>query len=407
MKAGVAPEIPDRGPRADARSARSDKVPPSLYFETIKNLPVGVAILHLENSSDARTYRIVDLNAAAAELAGLSVESLRGRTLGEFPKVLEALDISNHGEEILRARRVINLDEFTYRDEPIRHGVYSVRIFPVSGEYVGVAIENVTEQNIAELSVYESGAQIDQRTVNLAKVNAVLRMEIAERRSAEEQLEASRDRLRALAARLQRVREEERIRIAREIHDELGQACTALKMDMALLAKKLSKKQRSVTMRMKSAIGLADGLIHSMRRIASDLRPRALDDLGLATALEWQAQEFENRTNVQCRVALPEEPLVLDADRSTAIFRIFQETLTNVARHSQATRVDVRLWKEEAQIVLQIQDNGKGFDSEEAKSRKSLGLIGMQERTILLNGTFQIEGSPGKGTTVTVRVPIS
>jgi signal transduction histidine kinase len=148
-------------------------------------------------------------------------------------------------------------------------------------------------------------------------------------------------------------------------------------------------------------------MIVTLRRIGSELRPRTLDDLGLMAALEWQSQEFESRTGIPCRVALPQEPLVLDAELSTAIFRIFQESLTNVVRHAQATRVEARLEREADQLVFQVRDNGRGFDPEEVKARRSLGLVGMQERALLLKGEFKVEGVPGAGTTVTLRIPLA
>src|SRR6266850_8031679 len=154
--------------------------------------------------------------------------------------------------------------------------------------------------------------RVEQRTAVLGRVNQELRTEIAERARAEEQLRASLDQLRALAARLQSVREEERTSIAREIHDELGQACTAIKMDLALIGRKLTKRQTALRAKVESSIELVDGTIVTLRRIASELRPRTLDDLGLPAALEAQAQEFETRTGVRCVVALPQEQLALD-----------------------------------------------------------------------------------------------
>jgi signal transduction histidine kinase len=151
---------------------------------------------------------------------------------------------------------------------------------------------------------------------------------------------------------------------------------------------------------------LVDSMIVTLRRIASELRPRTLDDLGLPAALEAQAQEFEGRTGIHCSVILPQEPLTLDTDRSTAIFRIFQESLTNVARHAHATRVKARLRRENDRLIFKVFDNGTGFDPEVAKARKSLGLIGMQERALLLNGEFKTEGAPGAGTTVTLTIPL-
>jgi signal transduction histidine kinase len=246
-----------------------------------------------------------------------------------------------------------------------------------------------------------------QRTDVLAQVNHELRTEIAERKRTEEQFKASLEQFRSLAARLQSVREEERTSIAREIHDELGQSCTVIKMDLAMIGRKASKSQTQLRAKVKSAIQVVDEMIGTLRRIASDLRPRTLDDLGLNAALEWQAQEFESRTGIRCVVTLLQEPLALDADLSTAIFRIFQESLTNVARHAHATRVDARLERDAGCILFQVHDNGTGFDPEEVKSRKSLGLVGMQERAFLLNGALRIEGIPGAGTTLTLRIPLS
>ena len=248
--------------------------------------------------------------------------------------------------------------------------------------------------------------RVEQRAAVLTRVNEELRVEIAERERAEEQFKASLDQLRALAARLQSVREEERTSIAREIHDELGQACTAIKMDLALIGRKTTKRQTHLRAKVDSASRLVDDMIVTLRRIASELRPRTLDDLGLTAALESQAQEFEARTGIHCRVALPEEPLTLDDERSTAIFRIFQESLTNVARHAHATRVEARLERKADQLIFQVRDNGRGFDPAEAKARKSLGLVGMQERALMLNGELQVEGVPGAGTTMILRIPL-
>jgi two-component system sensor kinase len=248
--------------------------------------------------------------------------------------------------------------------------------------------------------------RVEQRTAVLTRVNQELRTEIADRQRAEEQLRTSLDQLRALTARLQSVREEERTSISREIHDELGQACTAIKMDLALIGRRLTKSQTQLQSKVDSAIQLVDSTIATLRRIASELRPRTLDDLGLPAALESQAQEFESRTGIRCTVALPQELFTLDADTSTAIFRIFQESLTNVARHAQATRVEARLEQEGNRIIFQVFDNGRGFDREEAKTRKSLGLVGMQERALLLHGDLKIEGVPGAGTTMTLTIPL-
>ena len=519
-----------------ARSQPGEAILP-LYPEILRGLPLGVVVLHLENPQDVKSFRIIDLNPAAAHITGATLESLRGRTLAEFPKLLE-IPFLGRCLDALHAPGPKDLGEISYGDEFIRQGIYSVQVFPLSGNFMGVAFENVTERKLAELALLESderfnslmkgvkeyaifcldplgyvvtwnaGAErlkgyraeeiigqhfsvlypredvmsgnpeqelaeaaqrgqsedegwrvrkdgarfwanvvitalrdpggnlhgfakltrdmterhqkeetltkakgllelhVEQRTAVLARVNEQLRAEIAFRERAEEELKTSLDQLRALAGRLQSVREEERTLIAREIHDELGQACTAIKMDLALIGRKTTRTQSQLRAKVKSATQVMDNMIVTLRKIASELRPRALDDLGLTAALEWQAQEFESRTGIHCRVVWPQEPIALDSERSTAIFRIFQESLTNVARHAHATRVEARLERDADQLLFQVHDNGRGFDPEEAKARMSLGLVGMQERALLLNGELKVEGVPGAGTTIALRIAL-
>jgi len=529
------------GPEAnEANSAvlLSDQTVLGLYPELLRKLPVGVVLLLLEDPSDVKTFRIVDANRAAAEITGTSTRMLLGRTLADFPKLLET-PIPGQWLAALRSGKARNLGEISYGDKRIRPGIYSVRVFPLSSNFLGVAFEDVTDRKIAERTLQESeeryrllvqgvqeyaifqldptghvvswnaGAErlkgytaeeiigkhfsifypsedqldekpqhilaratqqgqsedegwrirkdasrfwasvvvtalrdsagtllgfakltrdttktrekeqaltkakellelrIEQRTAVLTRVNQELRTEISERERAEEQLRTSLDQLRALAARLQSVREEERTSIAREIHDELGQGCTAIKMDLALIGRRLTKRQTKLRAKVDSAMQLADDMIGTLRKIASQLRPRTLDDLGLSAALEAQAQEFESRTGILCSVTLPQEPLVLDADISTAVFRIFQESLTNVARHAHATRVEACLETQDNRITFQVSDNGRGFDPEKAKANKSLGLVGMQERALLLNGDLKITGVPGAGTTMTLTIPLA
>lgn len=269
---------------------------------------------------------------------------------------------------------------------------------------------DMTERHEQEVSLQVAKAKLEfnneQRAAVLGKVNFELREEIAERKRVEEELRKSLGQLRALAARIQVVREEERTMIAREMHDELGQACTAIKMDLASIRRKTTPRQNQVRDRVDSSIELVDRMIFMVRRIASELRPRTLDDLGLIAALEWQAQEFEARTGIRSQISLPEEPLSLDPERATAIFRIFQESLTNVARHAEATQVDASLERHGDQLTFVIRDNGKGFDVEQARLRRSLGLVGMRERALLLGGEIKIEASPGSGTILTLKIPL-
>jgi signal transduction histidine kinase len=242
--------------------------------------------------------------------------------------------------------------------------------------------------------------------VDLHRKNRKLVQEIIERKRIEEDLNSSRENLRALAAHVQSVREEESARIAREIHDQLGQSLTGLKMDLASIAGKLTEEQKaSLDERMQSMFGLIDQMIESVRTIAAQLRYSVLDELGLATALNWQAVEFQRRSGVRCNVTLSGAAPALDRERAMAAFRIFQELLTNVARHAAATRVEVRVEPDEDSFVLTLEDNGRGIEEAAVHSPRSLGLMGIRERALPFGGAVQISGVPGKGTRVTVTIP--
>lgn len=227
-----------------------------------------------------------------------------------------------------------------------------------------------------------------------------------ERQRAEDKLRRSLDQLRALTTYLQYVREEERTRIAREVHDELGQALTGLKLDMSWLASKLGKNARPVQQKVKTMVDHIDATIQTVRRIATELRPGILDSLGLVAAMEWQANEFQTRTGIPCVVVTSVGDTVWDQDITTVFFRIYQETLTNIIRHAKATRVDVRLDQEEDTLIMTVSDNGRGISEEEMASTRSLGLVGMRERATLIGGELTLHGAPGQGTTVTLRVPL-
>jgi signal transduction histidine kinase len=217
-------------------------------------------------------------------------------------------------------------------------------------------------------------------------------------------LQRSFEQLRALAARLQSIREEERTRVAREIHDELGQALTSIKIDVASLIQELPPNQHEPVKRAESILKLADETIQSVRRLATELRPGILDDLGLVAAVEWATEEFQARTGIKCRVSVPDADIKMDSEPSTALFRILQETLTNVARHADATEVEVRLTRVIGGLSLETYDNGIGFDEGKLRPGSSLGLLGMRERALLLGGELTIR-SASDGTTVKVRIP--
>ncbi|HSR50213.1 MAG TPA: PAS domain S-box protein [Acidobacteriota bacterium] len=230
--------------------------------------------------------------------------------------------------------------------------------------------------------------------------------DITERRKAEAELRTSHEELRRLSRHLVSAREEERKQIAREIHDELGQALTALKLDLSWMEEELAEDQEALSAHTRGMTNLVDETIRSVRGILTALRPAVLDDLGLAAAVEWQAQEFQERTKIDCQLDCSAHEIELDQARATAVFRIFQEALTNVARHAEATQVEVKLGEAGGNLVLNVRDNGKGIEAGQSGGTHTFGILGMRERALLLGGQVEIAGQAGAGTTVSLRVPL-
>jgi PAS domain S-box-containing protein len=236
---------------------------------------------------------------------------------------------------------------------------------------------------------------------------ALQRLELEEKRKrAEDNLRSSQEELRNLADHLQSAREAERTTIAREVHDVLGQALTALKMDISWLSKRLPKDQESLLEKARSISKLTDITIKAVKRISAELRPGLLDDLGLVAAIEWQVEEFQDRTGLTCKFVTDPEDIAVDENRSIMISRILQEALTNVARHAKATRVTVSFKGEAHKWVLRIRDNGKGITEKQISDPKSFGIMGMRERVRMWGGEVKIKGIPDEGTTVTVSIPV-
>ena len=229
--------------------------------------------------------------------------------------------------------------------------------------------------------------------------------DISYRKQFEKEIELSRGRLRDLSMHLQTVREKERTRIARELHDELGQLLTALNTGVILLRKKILPEHPHLLERTQSMKDLIDMTLQTVKRIYMDLRPGMLDHLGLPVAIDWQCQEFQKHTGIQCTVEVEPEDLEPNKDASITVFRILQETLTNVAKHSKAKRVHVILRGLEDDLELVVSDNGRGIREEELQKPKSFGLLGIRERVDFRGGEVKIAGKKGKGTTVTVRMP--
>jgi signal transduction histidine kinase len=231
-----------------------------------------------------------------------------------------------------------------------------------------------------------------------------------ERHRAECRLRQTTEQLRALAGHLETVREEERIRIARELHDELGQKLTGFKMDVSWLGKRLGDSQPiqdtvPLLAKTRAMSALIDETMSGLRRLISELRPAVLDHLGLMAALEWQAEEFHRRTGIVCRFVSPLQDVTLGSAEATTIFRIVQEALTNVVRHAQATEVTIRLHEEAKELRVVVEDNGKGITESAAAGRSSFGIVGLRERVVMLKGRMMLRGNLGHGTTLAVCIP--
>jgi PAS domain S-box-containing protein len=233
-----------------------------------------------------------------------------------------------------------------------------------------------------------------------------LPQDITEKHLAKELLQKSYDDIRQLASNLQSIREDERTTIAREIHDELGQQLTGLKMDVYWLSRKINSTDIEVTNKLNESIELINATVSSVRKIATDLRPSILDDLGLTAALEWQGEEFEKRSGTLVEFINEAGDVLVNPDAVTAVFRIYQELLTNVARHANASIVKVLLQKKDNNLFFSVTDNGKGFAPDSIKKKKTLGLLGIKERTLLLGGTYEFKSKLGQGSETIISIPL-
>jgi PAS domain S-box-containing protein len=235
----------------------------------------------------------------------------------------------------------------------------------------------------------------------------VILRDVTERVQAEEALRRSREDLRDLASAANSVREQEKSRIARELHDELAQALTALKMDVSWVAERFSPGQEAVGAKLATMQTLLDSTVAATRRISADLRPLMLDDLGLVPAAEWLVQNFSQRTGIRCELAISAPDLELHDPHATAVFRILQESLTNVARHARATLVEITLDRNGDEVLLGVSDNGRGFATDDPRKPNSFGLMGLRERAYILGGEVAITSRSGRGTSVEVRIPLT
>jgi len=248
--------------------------------------------------------------------------------------------------------------------------------------------------------------ELGQLAKNFDEMAIALEQRQAERELAEMELKRSQELFRNLSTHLQVVREEERTRIAREIHDDMGQALTALKIDLTWLNKKLTDDQPLIREKLQSMVTLINETIETVHNLSEDLRPGILDDFGLSAAIEWQAEEFQKRTGIECQITLASDESNLSKEKSTNLFRIVQESLTNVIRHANATKVEINLSEKDGILLLEVVDNGKGITKAAVTNPKSFGLIGIKERVHSLGGEVDISGTPNAGTRLKVKMPI-
>ena len=264
-----------------------------------------------------------------------------------------------------------------------------------------------TGEMSARTGLNYGNGELGQLAKTFDEMASALEQRQMERERAEMELKRSQELFRSLSAHLQEVREDERTRIARRIHDDLGQALTALKIDLAWLNKKLASNQDPVREKLQSMVTLINETVATVHNVSEDLRPGILDDFGLSAAIEWQAEEFQKRTGIECRISLASDESNLNKEKSTNLFRIVQESLTNVIRHADATKVEINLSEKDGMLLLEIVDNGKGISKDAITNPKSFGLIGIKERVHSLGGEVDIVGTPHEGTRLMVTMSIS
>lgn len=340
----------------------------SLIYNSAVN---PIWLLNIEGTNE---FRYQAVNAAYATIAGIEKDKIVGKLFGHVAPFDQLRLFYEKYNEAIKTRQIIK---------------------------VVASLQLLTGDKTVELTIVPIKNEEDEVVRILGTAN-----DITEQRKAQNELIQMNNQLRKLTSYLQNIREEERTHIAREIHDELGQQLTVLKMDIFWLNKKLMTQEESIAKKIKGTLEMIDETINTVRKIAAELRPGILDDLGLAEAIEWQCREFTKRTDIPVAFSSNVNEAKFPQDISIGIFRILQEALTNVARHAHAAKVICTLQKREDYLELLISDNGTGLDTNEPGERKTLGLLGMKERVAMLNGKFNITSEPGKGTTVSVEVPL-
>lgn len=355
-----------------------------------------------------------DLTESYEAEAALKESEERFRSLIEHAPV--AIGVAREGKTVYGNEALFRLFGVTNRLEVIGRSL-TERVAPQDKEQVAERAMRRSHGEPAEddfemLAMRQDGGQFPCRVavsmlaLSDGPANLAFFFDLTAQKESEKRLEDSRGKMRSLAIHLLHAREEERKNVAREIHDELGQILTALKMDLQWIEKRLAPRTPLIMEKINGVVGLADQTIQMVHRISSELRPGMLDDLGLAAAVEWLGGDFSRRNGIPCRVDITALESRIGGNSSTALFRIIQEALTNVARHAHASHASVELWEAEGALTVRVQDDGTGVTEEQATSPQSFGLIGIRERAEGLGGEISIAGRPGKGTTLTVTIPL-
>lgn len=357
-------DITDRK-NAEKKIIESEK----LYRNLFQNMQQGFAYCKgIIKKGKVVDYLYITVNSRFEKI--LKVENIIGKKLSEvFPEAMKS-DPSYHQifQEVILHGKIIRV-ETNYK--PLDTWL-SATFYNIGNENFGILIEDISE-----------------------------------RKKTEEEIKNTNEQLRQLTVHLQSIREEERKRISREIHDELGQQLTAIKMDMAWIDKNTSANATAIKSKLKNSIALLDESNVSIRKILNELRMGVLNHQGLVDSLEWLGKQFSANTDIPVVFKSPETDITVEEPVANCIFRVYQEALTNITRYAHAKKVTTSLTLKKAEIELMIKDDGKGFDTTRLKEGKSFGILGMRERVASLNGTFELNSSPGKGTKINVNIPIS
>jgi PAS domain S-box-containing protein len=404
---GKGRELPDSGITERKRVEDALKVSEVRYRRLFEAAKDGILIL------DADTGQITDANPFLQDLLGYSRAELLGKMLWEIGPFRD-IAASRGAFRKLQRKEYIRYENLPLETKGRRHRhvEFVSNVYRENGtRVIQCNIRDITARHQAEVALAnfskELEKRVDERTVELLTANKLMKKMLDEGKRAEEKLTKSRERLRNLSGHLHGLLEEERTRISREIHDELGQALTAMKLDLSsirrsLVSDGLAKRSAKVHEIERSV----NRIIRTVRKIATELRPGILDELGVAAAIEWITKDFQKRTGIGCKVTIKAVDKISDTVRATTIFRIVQEALTNVMRHAAASQVNVSLEKMDDTLKLEVRDNGIGIKEGRIFDARSLGLIGIRERVLLLGGKAEISGKPGEGTVVRVILPV-